>query len=237
MRQVIGTIICMLLLQVAHAQLHTDMALKYLVKTPAAINNKTILIILLHGYGSNEADLFSLAAQLPANAVVMAPRGTITLRPNSYCWYTIDRPNAACTHWDEEENSKQLILQLAEQASKKYNIPLSRIYLAGFSQGAIMGMNIALTQPEKIKGIMVLSGRVLDETKPHVVSASLINKVAIFIAHGTEDKVLPIQCGRDEKAFLDSRNIKNEYHEYHIVHTIVQDEINDINKWLEKQVK
>lgn len=219
------------------AQLQTNLALKYLVKEPARRDSKTILIVLLHGYGSNEADLFDLAGEFPANAVVIAAQAPIKLRENSYAWYNINRSGAALANPAEEERAQQLILQLLDQAQKKYSIPPTRTYLMGFSQGAIMSLCTALTHPEKINGIAVMSGRLLEEVKSKAVAADKVNKVSIFIAHGTEDKVLGIQFGRDEKAYLDSKQIKYEYHEYPMVHTISKEEMEDIRRWLDKLVR
>lgn len=214
--------------------LQTGLLLKYRVKEPAKRNNKTKLIILLHGYGSNEGDLMSLFAMLPADAVIVSAQAPVELRPNAYAWYSIGRAGAAIEKIDEEKKSQQLINGFIDQVAKKYNIPPSRIVLIGFSQGAIMSLCTALTQPSKIRGIAVLSGRLLDEVKPLAVSADKINKVSVFIAHGTEDKVLPIQYGKEEKAFLDSKHISCEYHEYPMVHTILDAEMSDVRNWLSK---
>lgn len=221
----------------AKAQLQTGLALPYLAKTPKTIDSKTILIVLLHGYGSNEADLISLADQLPANAIVLSARAPITLRENSYAWYNIDGPNAAGSHTDETFRSLGLARQFIDQAAKKYKIPASRTYVGGFSQGAIMSLDIALTQPGQIHGAIVMSGRLQDEIKAKTVSADRVNKVNIFIAHGTDDKVIPIGKGREEKAWLDSKRIKCEYHEYPMVHTIAREELVDIQKWFAMQLK
>ncbi len=221
----------------AHAQLQTNMALKYLVKTPKAINSKTVLIILMHGYGSNEADMFSLRSELPQNAVVLSARAPITLRENGFAWYNIDGPNAGGSRINETFTSVSLIEQFITQAGKKYKIPASRIYIGGFSQGAIMSLDIALTHPELIHGAIVMSGRLQDEIQSKAVSADRINKVSIFIAHGTEDKVIPISKGREEKAWLDNKHIYCDYHEYPMVHTITREEMTDMQKWLAKQLK
>lgn len=234
MKKLLVLLVAVLTIFAAKAQLQTDLALPYLVKAPKKADNKTILIVLLHGYGSNEADLISLADQLPPNAIVLSARAPITLRQNSYAWYNIDGPGAAGSHTDETFKSLALAGQFIEQATKKYKIPASRVYVGGFSQGAIMSLDIALTHPELIHGAIVMSGRLQDEIKAKTVTTDRVNKVNIFIAHGTEDKVIPIAKGRDEKAWLDSKHIRYEYHEYPMVHTISPEELADIQKWFGK---
>src|ERR1700728_1868366 len=60
--------------------------LTYLAKEPAIINNHSSLLLLLHGYGSNEADLFGLAGQLPKEALVIAARGPYEIGNNAFSW-------------------------------------------------------------------------------------------------------------------------------------------------------
>lgn len=215
--------------------LQKDMALKYIVKEPAIKNSTTPLIILLHGYGSNEADLFSLAKDLPQEAIVVAVRAPIALR-NGFAWIPVNR------FGDKEdpaapEASRKTLLQFIDQAARKYHIPASRIYLMGFSQGAMMSLNIALTRPEKIKGIAMLSGRLIEDTKSRLAPVTSINQVSIFMAHGTEDQIIPIQEGRDAHNYMTSKNIKTEYHEYKIVHTISSEELMDVQKWFAVNLK
>ncbi len=215
--------------------LQKDMALKYIVKEPSVKTSTTPLIILLHGYGSNEADLFSLTKELPQEAIVVAVRAPIKLA-NGYAWFPVarfgDKEDPAAP-----ERSRQLMLQFIDQAAKKYRIPAARIYLVGFSQGAMMSLNIALTQPERVHGIAMLSGKLIEETKNKMVKPELINKVSIFEAHGTEDQVIPIATGREAHAYLTIKNIKTEYHEYKMVHTISMEELLDIKKWFASNLK
>lgn len=217
--------------------LQKDMVLQYLVREPATKTATSPVIILLHGYGSNEADLFSLADQMPPDAIVLCPRAPIDINADGHAWYPITRPNAGSSDPAAPERARQLILNFIAQAAKKYNTPASRIYLMGFSQGAIMSYNIALTQPDKVKGIVVMSGRLMEEIKSKVAKPEQVNKVSIFIAHGTEDQVLPISCGRDAHKYLDDKKIKNDYHEYKMVHTISNEELRDVQLWLKKDLK
>ncbi len=242
MRTIYTLLIALLLTSCSNAQVKStgvkeDLSLKYLVKEPAKSTATTPVIILLHGYGSNEADLFDLAGQLPPDAVVISARAPLTLGNNSFAWYPIDRANAGTEHAATVEKARQQILQFIDEVAKKYHTQAPHIYLMGFSQGAIMSLSIAMTQPDKIRGIAVMSGRLLEEIKPQITTADKINKVAIFIGHGTEDKVLPITDGRYEHSFLDNMKVKNEYHEYKMIHTISIEELSDIQKWLANLIK
>ncbi len=209
-----------------------NMALKYLVKEPKIMNQKTPVIILLHGTGSNEKDLFNLSEKLPQDALIISARAPITLAQNSYTWYHIDfKTGAPSINNGEAEASRKLILQFIDQVIKKYNADPHHVYLMGFSQGAIMSYSIALTKPEKVRGILALSGRILDESKKMTVGRDKFKNLSVFIAHGTNDKVLPITYAKDAIAYIKKQKIKNAYHEYPMQHEISIAELNDIQAW------
>ena len=67
-----------------------SMVLQYLVKQPKVKLAKNKAIILLHGVGSNELDLFSLADQLPDDFLIISPRGQFTLGAGRYAWFNVD---------------------------------------------------------------------------------------------------------------------------------------------------
>jgi len=209
------------------------MALKYLVREPAVINNHTPLLLLLHGYGSNEADLFGLAGQLPENALIISARAPKVIAENSFAWYSMNFVNNNPVHEPSEaEKSRQVILQFIDQVVAKYHLNPHLVYLMGFSQGAIMSYSIGLTHPEKVKGIIVLSGRILPEIKAKVAGYEKLKSLKIFIGHGTEDNVLPISNGREANTFLTGLKLKPSWHEYPMKHEISPKEFADLKEWL-----
>src|SRR3954465_592907 len=109
------------------------LALQYLVQEPKVKAARQKAIILLHGVGSNEQDLFSLAPQLPDDYWVITPRGQFTLSAGRYAWYQVDfstgKPviNAA-----QEASSREVIRVFINGIKQKYGI--EELYLGGFSQ-------------------------------------------------------------------------------------------------------
>jgi len=210
-----------------------NIKLTYLVREPKIKTEKPPVIILLHGVGSNERDLFSLADDLPPDFLVVSARGPITLGPSRYAWYEVDfstgRPsiNAA-----QEATSRQMILNFIDELQQRYSFDRSRVYLGGFSQGAIMSYSIGLTHPEKVKGLVIMSGRMLDEIKPLVAPREQLQKLYVFISHGTKDGVLKVEYARDARDYLKQAGIKPFYKEYAIAHTINGDVLKDLISWL-----
>jgi phospholipase/carboxylesterase len=205
--------------------------LHYLVRPASVSTPNPAMLILLHGLGSNEKDLFSFANDLPKDLLVIAVRAPFTLSNESYAWYHVDFSTPTpIIQTSEELNSRQLLLAFIDWAVEAYQSDANRVYLAGFSQGSIMSYSIAITHPEKLKGIAAFSGRVLEEVKP-LVPTSPMNKVHMFISHGTKDPVLPISSARDAK-LLFHKKLDLSYHEYDDVHTINQQMFLDFKSWL-----
>lgn len=211
----------------------TGNMLHYLHRDPKIKSDKPPLMILLHGVGSNEEDLFSFADQLPARFLVVSARGPYTLGQDSYGWYHIDYSTGKSVYNKEEaEKSRNTILEFIDQLSAKHNFDKSQVYLCGFSQGAIMSYSVGLTHPEKIKGIALMSGRLLEEVKPMIAPKDKLKNLDIFISHGTKDPVLTIAYARDAHTYLQQLGLQPVYNEYSEPHTISRAMFDDLLKWL-----
>jgi phospholipase/carboxylesterase len=102
----------------------------------------------------------------------------------------------------------------------------------GFSQGGIMSYSVSLTAPEKIKGIAVMSARLLPEIKPFIADEKRLQKLKIFISHGKQDAVLNYQYALDASEFLKTKNLNPEFHSYEEGHTVNKQMFDDVNLWL-----
>jgi phospholipase/carboxylesterase len=207
--------------------------LQYLAREPKVQSAKKQAIILLHGVGSNEADLFSLADQLPDDFLIICPRGQYTLGAGRYAWYNVDfSTGKPIFDTAQEASSRELIKQFVAQVKQQYKV--AEVYLGGFSQGAIMSYSLGLTNPKDIKGIIALSGRLLIEIRPSIKNDE-VQQLKVFIAHGVQDNTLPIQYAREAKLYLENLGIQSSYHEYNMGHQINSAVIKDLNEWLHGQ--
>lgn len=205
----------------------------YLHREPAVKTAKPPLLILLHGTGSNEQDLFSFADQLPGKFLVVSVRAPYTIERGSYTWYELRFENGKpISNNAQAEQSRKTILTFIEQLKTKHDFDASQVYLCGFSQGGIMSYSVALTAPDKIKGIAVMSGRLLDDVKTKVAGKDQLKNLDIFISHGTKDNVLNVQYARDAKAYLQGLGLSPLYKEYPEAHTISREMFADLLKWL-----
>ncbi|HMW39457.1 MAG TPA: dienelactone hydrolase family protein [Saprospiraceae bacterium] len=207
--------------------------LKYLVREPGIKSAHPPMLILLHGYGSNEQDLFSFANSLPAKYLIISARAPITLEADSYAWYQLEyAADKPVSNIEQEAKSRQLIIQFIGQLQEKYAVDASEIYLCGFSQGAIMSYSIALTRPDLVKGIAAMSGRLLEEVKPQIAAPEKLKKLQIFISHGTYDNTLPFQYSKSADSYLQSRGIRPVFKQYPAGHEINAQMLHDLVNWL-----
>ena len=208
-----------------------SLVLQYLVREPKVRSAKKKAIILLHGVGSNENDLFSFANQLPNDFLVISPRGQFTLGAGRYAWYNVDfSTGKPIFNAEQEASSREVIMKFIKQVKQKYDV--DKIYLGGFSQGAIMSFSVGLTNPKEVQGIISLSGRLLVEVRPLITKNEDLQKLKVFIAHGIQDNTLPVHYARDAKLYLENLDVQLSYHEYEMGHQINETVIQDINMWL-----
>jgi phospholipase/carboxylesterase len=211
------------------AQLMEDLSLKYLVHLPAEHTNNARAIILLHGYGSNEEDLFGLHSQFPKNCLVVSARAPLPAGPG-YEWFDIGSANQP-----QIIHSRELILKFIAELKKKYSINPKEIYVMGFSQGAMMSYEVGLTHPDLVKGIGVLSGRLFPALKEEIQGNTELQKLRIFISHGTTDDRIKYEDGRAAADYLTSIGLKPEFHTYKgMGHAINEEVMKDLIRWLGK---
>jgi phospholipase/carboxylesterase len=226
------------LVLMTQAQCHyaqNNSKLFYLKKEPKLKTEKPPMIILLHGLGSNEKDLFGLADYLPDNFLIVSPRAPMTISEGSYKWFDLKFQNGKPVSDPEEaEKSRKVIIDFIDQLKKELQFNHNEVYLCGFSQGCIMSFSVALTAPEKIKGVIGLSGKILEEVKSMAVEKSRLEKLKILLVHGTEDQVLPLYNARESSEYLSSLGLKFDYKEFKMSHTINAETIQLINEWLKK---
>lgn len=218
------------------AAIKTDLV--YKVQQPSQKQEKTPVIIMLHGYGSNEEDLFDLAKSFDGRFLTFSLRAPYAADGQGYCWYKLDfLPNKQFKHdYKQASESRKKILSFISQACKNYGADSTQVFILGYSQGAIMAYDVALNKPEKIKGVVALSGFILDETKKTKMDAFKIANVKFFIAHGNADNVVDYKAGEESAKFLQSKKNNVTFKSYDMPHAIIGKELNDIKSWLKSNV-
>ena len=214
----------------------TEGSLYYLVREAKAGTLNPPLLFLMHGVGSNEQDMFAFAEHLPDNFLIISVRGPYTIGPNSYVWFHVDFSTGAPVFKEEEaECSRNIIIKFLETLKTQHSFNEKQIYLVGFSQGGIMSYSVGLTRPDLIKGIVVMSGRLLKEVRPFIASVEKVASLEVFISHGISDNVLNIEYAREAHAYLKTLGLVPDYKEYEGGHSITNEMFHDLINWLKSK--
>jgi phospholipase/carboxylesterase len=211
------------------------MELEYLIKTPKVVKEKNPLLLLLHGYGSNEADLFSFASELPEEYFIIAARAPYDLMYGSYAWYAInfDADENKFSDLNQARESRDLIARFIDEVVAKYPIDTTNVTLVGFSQGTILSYAVALSYPEKISKVVALSGYLNTEIAAEGFEKKDVSHIKIFASHGTVDQVIPVEWARKAPEYLQHLGIDIQFKEYPIGHGVSPQNFFDFKKWLE----
>ena len=212
-----------------------NLSLEYLIKEPKIKLDKNPLLLLLHGYGSNEADLFSFASELPEEYYIISARAPYDLQYGSYAWYAINFDADQNKFSDNEKaiKSRDLVVHFIEELIANYAIDTNKVTLLGFSQGTVLSYAVALSHPDKIQKVVALSGYVSEPILEKDYLKNDLSKLKIFASHGTVDQVIPVEWARKSKPFLEKLGVNLTYKEYPIGHGVSPQVFNDFKNWLE----
>ncbi|WP_313032773.1 alpha/beta hydrolase [Massilia alkalitolerans] len=205
--------------------------------------NPQVAVIWLHGLGADGNDFVPLVneldlAGLPGIRFVFPHAKTMPVTINGgyvmRAWYDIT--GAELTRREDEGGlrASQRDVEALIAREKARGIPASRIILAGFSQGCAMTLQTGMRHPEKLAGMLCLSGYlplanvVINERTQESLATP------IFMAHGTHDNVVPFARARESKDVLVSLGYQVEWHEYMMQHSLCLEEVQDISKWIRK---
>ena len=216
--------------------LESGLSLKYRRAAYLSQTAKGPLVILLHGYGSNEEDLLGLSQFFPSDYLVLSARAPYKADVGGYQWFEREIINGKYSGKPEHiAHSKNLILKFVDEAIKKYRVDQNKVYLVGFSQGAMMCYEAGTSAPAKIKGIGVLSGKMSCDLLSSIQTDNTLKSLRIFIAHGTADNRLPYADGKAAYDRLVEIGLIPELHIYPgMDHTISREVMTDLIAWIRK---
>jgi len=203
----------------------------------SGLEGKPPLLLLLHGYGANEDDLFSLAPYLDERFMIVSARAPIMLQPMSYAWFNLGfTPQGIVVNPEEVEGARRTVHKFLGEIVEAYDCDPKAVYLMGFSQGAMMSLAVALTYPGSAAGVVAMSGRVLPQALDQVADKDALTGLPIFVSHGSRDMLIPIDQGRDARARLSALPVELTYREYDMGHEISYDSLKDITEWLKERL-
>ena len=212
------------------------MSLQYIVRKHVKETKNPPLLILLHGYGSNEQDLFSFAEELPEELLIVSTQAPYEMGYGAYAWYAINFDDVKGKFSDLKQ-AKTSIVKIADfidEIKTKYNTNPDKTFLLGFSQGAILSYSLSFMYPNKVNYVVALSGYINQDMIPKKISKDI--KTEYYCSHGTVDQVLPVDWARKSKLFLDNLGLKNVYSEYNVGHGVAPQNFYSFKTWIEERL-
>ena len=207
--------------------------LTYLVHAPTQPSPHPPLIVLLHGSGADERDMIGLWHDLPATFVVISPRAPFDHAGGGYVWY---RKAGATPRPDDLEASRKIVDLVVANAVSRFDADPARVFLGGFSQGAVMTYEVGLREPGRFRGAAVLSGLLFPSATAKLPPTADLAREAFFVAHGTSDPVIPFAAAEAARAKLAKLEVPTVFHAYAgMAHTIGPQETRDLAAWLSER--
>jgi len=212
-------------------------SLYYVSRFPKRQTKNPGLLVLLHGYGSNELDLFSFAKELPESLLIISLRAPYEMSYGGYAWYEINltSENNRFTNLPQAKQSLDRIAETIDHLKALYKTNSNKTFLLGFSQGAVLSYALSFNFPNKIQHIIALSGYFDKQLLTSNRDRKKIN-TDYYISHGSLDQVIPVDWAKKVPRFLDTLTLTNQYSEYPIGHGICPQNFSSFKKWIEERL-
>ncbi|MDD2882669.1 MAG: dienelactone hydrolase family protein [Rhodoferax sp.] len=204
-------------------------------------SNPTAAVIWLHGLGADGHDFAGLVPELdlsgcPGIRFIFphAPSMPVTVNGGYVmpAWYDIRGADLLSQQDEAGIRTSERAIQALIAREVARGIPTERIVLAGFSQGCAMALHTGLRYPQRLAGIVALSGYLPLAQTFAAERAEANAKTPIFMAHGSQDPVVIPARGEASRELLSDLGYAVQWHSYPMPHSVHPREIADISAFL-----
>ncbi len=200
-------------------------------------------VIWLHGLGADAHDFEPIVPELGDElrscvrfVFPFAPHRPVTINGGMVmrAWYDVSDTDLARRADEKGVRESGDILSAMVDVEVQNGIPTDRVVLAGFSQGGAIALHTGLRFPQPLAGILALSAYLplREPTRQEATDAN--RKVPIFMAHGSQDPVIPLSTSETSRKFLTDLGYVVECHTYPMPHSVCAEEVRDIRDWLSR---
>jgi phospholipase/carboxylesterase len=194
------------------------------------------LLLLLHGYGANERDLFDLADALDPRLHVVSARAPLALPWGGFAWYHLGgAPGRLLPDAESRAAAVATLERFVADLPGRLGADPRRVYLLGFSQGAILALGVAARAPQLVAGVVAVSGYLDPELLP-TDGLPALRGLPILQMHGSYDEVIPVAAAHATRAALEPSDARYAYHEYPVGHGIHPDGLGEIAGWVRERL-
>ncbi len=209
-------------------------SLKYLAIEPDGFSPEASypLVILLHGFGAGMHDLAGLTPAIDREGYLYAcPNAPLPfqvgLGQTGYGW----TPPWGKATAEDKKQAREMLGTFFDEVMEQYHVSPGKVVLMGFSQGGSMTYRCGLPRPETFAGLASLSSSLQDQEELRTQLPQQRTQ-PIFISHGVNDDIAPVDMARQAKAFLEGEGYTPWYREYPMKHEISQEVLDDLIPWV-----
>jgi len=193
-------------------------------------------ILALHGWGASAHDLFGLAPYLHGGrALVICPQGPIEvpIGPgySGYGWFPLTRGGPMDPA--EFARARERLGAFVDAACERYEVDPRKLVVLGFSQGGVMGYDLALRNPARFAGLVALSSWLPNDLANAIPEDEAREALPTLVVHGTKDPMIPIDRGRESRDRLIAMRVPTTYREFEMEHGIGPEALREVVRWLE----
>lgn len=200
-------------------------------------------IVVLHGLGADGSDFVPIAQELDLSVIgpVRFVFPSAPVRPVSInggyemrAWYDIYPPNPGGARREDEaglRESQAIVQELLDREAAR-GTPPERTVLMGFSQGSAMTLLAGLRAPQRLAGMVALSGYLPLADHTAAECSETYRDVPVFMAHGEHDPVVVLERGAAARDALQALGVGVQWHIYPMEHSVCAQEVEDLNRWL-----
>jgi len=189
----------------------------------------TPVVLLLHGRGADEHDLFNLTERLPRHYDYASMRAPVPVAGGGYTWYENRGPARPIP-----ASLRTSLASFRRWLAAPEGLGGRPCFLLGFSAGMMMGAALLLDAPARFRGAVLLSGAIALEATPEIAVPGRLAGVPVFYGFGTHDPFFPTSEGasRNTGSYLRERSgaVLTEK-SYAMGHAIANREIDDVAAW------
>jgi phospholipase/carboxylesterase len=177
------------------------------------------LLILLHGWTGDENSMWLFTRRLSPAYWMIAPRAPHAADPSGFSWRRLDPASFGFPTLEALSPSVDGLIKLIDEYSASVGVDAAQFDVMGFSQGAAMANVLAMLHPNRIRRMGVLAGFVPAGLESLILQKPLAGK-KIFVAHGTQDQMIPLDRARASIAFLEQAGAQITYCEDEVGHKL-----------------
>jgi phospholipase/carboxylesterase len=188
------------------------------------------ILLLLHGWTGNENSMWIFTRHFPSEYWIVTPRAPYLAQPGGYSWRA-PAPRGSWPTVDLFRPSVAALIEFVERFAAASQLDASSVDVAGFSQGGALTLTLGALFPARVGKMGSLAG-FAPEGAEQILTPGRLNGKNVFLAHGTQDQIVPIDMARRAVQLLEGAGAQVTYCESEVGHKLGADCLKALETYL-----